>query len=297
LEFFLGRSIAIEGCVVATHLTANSYGKSRVRLTKVTRTGDRHDLMELSVDVALEGAFEDSYTAGDNTSVVATDSMKNTVYVLAKEHPIEAIESFAATMGEHYLKTYPHVSGATIDIAQAKWARIQAGGNPHTHPFGGGGDEKRTAQAVCTRSGTKITAGIEDLLVLKTTDSAFKGFVRDRYTTLKETDDRIFATSISATWTYAAGAKTDFNKTFDAVRAMILETFAANMSLAVQQTLYEMGEKILASVPSVEEVAIVMPNKHRLLVDLKAFGLENRNEIFVPTDEPYGMIRGVIRRK
>jgi urate oxidase len=280
------------------HLVSHSYGKSRVRLTKVTRGPQQHDLKEMTVDITLEGAFDACYTCGDNSSVVATDSMKNTVYVLAREHPVDSIESFGLHLAEHFLKTYDHVTAATASIGLTRWDRIHVDGKPHAYAFVGGGDERRTAEVRVTREGRSVTSGLTDLLVLKTTDSGFVGFVRDRYTTLRETDDRIFATSVTANWICRPDIKVcDWNAQFERVRQLILETFATHKSLAVQQTIHEIGDRVLASLPEVDEIAITMPNKHRILVDLSPFGLDNNNEIFVPIDEPYGLIRGVLCRE
>jgi urate oxidase len=278
-------------------LSFNAYGKSKVRLTKVTRHGKRHDLTELSVDVQLAGDFADSYLTGDNSNVVATDSMKNTVYVLAKSHPVDSPESFAIHVAKHFTSTYKQVEQATITVEQTRWGRIKVGGKPHTHAFVGCGNEKHVSTVTHDRAGSKllVTGGVADLLVLKTTGSEFRGYVRDEYTTLPETKDRIFATSIDATWTLG-DADADFNNCYDLIRTALLETFADHHSLAVQQTLYAMAEAALDACPEVESIRLGMPNKHRLLVDLKPFGLQNQNEIFVPTDEPHGNIIGYVER-
>src|SRR4051812_44636402 len=184
-------------------LTANHYGKSDVRLTKVVRRGAHHDLFEFSVDVQLIGDFAASYTAGDNSKIVATDSMKNTVYVVAKENDFTSAEQYALILAEHFSRTYRQVETAMVSVRQSSWSRIDTGGKPHDHAFVSGGAELHTAVARATRgSATTIAGGIQDLLVLKTTNSAFKNFVSDRYRTLKDTDDRIFATSVTASWNY-----------------------------------------------------------------------------------------------
>jgi urate oxidase len=272
------------------------YGKSDVRVTKVIRRKDRHELVEISVDITLGGDFKDSYVKGDNRKVVATDSIKNTVYVLAKRQRLDSIESFGVALAEHFMKTYPQVNYACAQVRQARWKRINVRGMPHPHAFINGGNERRVC-TVTQERGHKVGIGIalEDLLVLKTTDSAFSDFHRDEYTTLQDTDDRIFATQINAWWTYG-NQRPDFNKAFDQVRSALIETFATHKSEAVQQTLYAMGQAALRRCKAVSGIKISLPNKHRLLVNLKAFGLENQNEIFVWTDEPFGSIQGFLKR-
>jgi len=278
-------------------LTANHYGKSDVRLTKVVRRGAHHDLFEFSVDVELRGDFAASYTAGDNSKIVATDSMKNTVYVLAKERDFNSAEQFAILLAEHFTKTYSHVETATVTVRQSSWSRINTNGKPHDHAFVSGGAELHTAVATSTRGdATTIAGGVQDLLVLKTTNSAFKGFVRDRYRTLKDTDDRIFATSVTASWDYSSIAA-DFVAAHEGIRTAMLDVFATHMSYAVQETMYEMGRAALSAAPEISNIRLRLPNKHRIPVNLQPFGLENKNEIFVWTDEPFGDISAFIERK
>jgi urate oxidase len=276
-------------------LTHHSYGKSQVRLTTVTRQADRHDLTDLCVAVRLEGAFDASYTRGDNSQVVATDTMKNTVYALAKDHPLTDPEGFGQALADHFITAYPQVSAAAIELAEEPWQRLVVGGREHPHAFAGGTAERRTATVTRTRDGLRVESGLDGLLLLKTTDSAFRGFVRDRYTTLSEADDRILATVLRATWEHGE-LPVDWNASHRRVRQALLETFANHHSLAVQQTLYAMGEAALEAGATLRQITLTMPNKHRLLVNLQPFGLENANEVFVATDEPYGLITGTLRR-
>ncbi len=283
-----------------TALGQNSYGKSSVRLMKVTRQPDRHELKEVNVNIQLEGAFEKVYTVGDNRNVLPTDTMKNTVYALAKDHPLHCIEEFGVTLSEHFIKNNPDVSKATIELIESRWERIPmsssgAKSTPHSWSFTGGASEKRTSLVTKTRTALVIRSGIRDLLILKTTGSAFKEYVKDKYTTLKETDDRILATNAEIQWLYS-NANTDFNKSFQNIRQSLLEMFANHESLSVQHTLYAMGEAALKACGDVSEVTLTMPNKHCLLVDLTPFGMQNKNEIFVPTSEPHGLISGTIKR-
>ena len=268
-----------------------------MRLTKVTRHDDRHDLSEISVDVELTGDFDASYTDGDNRLIVATDSIRNTVYVLARSHPLGSLEAFGMHLGRHFVDGYPQVASATIQLTQSPWERIQVGSAPHPRAFIGGGAERRVCTVTTSREEARVHAGLEDLLVLKTTDSEFLGFARDRFTTLPDTTDRILATSVSARWSYGRGrVEPDWNAAYGAIRQAMLEVFATHHSLSVQQTLYFMGEAALAACPQIDEVTLHLPNRHRLLVNLAPFGLDNPNVIFTPTEEPFGMISGTLRR-
>lgn len=277
-------------------LIHDSYGKSHVRLTKVTRLGDRHELKELDVAIELEGDFAASYTQGDNSQVIATDSMKNTVYVLARNHPLESIEDFARSLARHFVDRYPQVEKSTVRISEQAWQRMHIDGKPHSHAFVSGGNEQRTCMAHVPRGADEIVAsGISDLLVLKTTDSAFKDFVSDEFRTLPDTEDRIFATIVKVHWIYS-DYNVDWNAQFAAAREAILTTFAKHYSLAVQQTLLAMGEAVLAACPAVERVNLTLPNQHRIPFNLEPFGLDNPNVIFVPTTEPHGLISGSVVR-
>ena len=277
-------------------LTSHSYGKSRIRVTRVTRLADRHEIRELIVDVQLEGDFDASYTQGDNRQVIATDTMKNVVYALAHGRPAEAIEQFGAALATHFLECSAHVRSATVRLAENPWKRIVVDGRAHPHAFVGGSSESRIAVIRADRLGLHFEAGIEGLQVLKTTGSGFSGFSRDEYTTLPETSDRIFATEVQAHWHYAPANERDWDELHRAVRRTLVETFAGHESLSVQQTLHEMGLAALDACSAVEEITLTLPNKHRTLVDLVRFGKENCNEVFVASDEPYGRISGTLRR-
>jgi urate oxidase len=276
-------------------LVHDTYGKSRVRLTKVTRHAGRHDLKELCVAVRLEGDLQASYTQGDNRWVVATDTMKNIVYAKALDHPLHDPESFGLALAGHFLQSYAHVTLAEIELAEQIWQRIVLDGKPHPHAFSGGGGERRTCQVTRTRQGPRIQSGLDGLLLLKTTDSAFAGFLRDQYTTLPETDDRVLATLLRADWVYRAEGP-DWNRCHELIRRTLVEVFAEHQSLSVQQTLYTMGSAALDACDAITEITLTMPNKHHLLVNLHPFGLANPNAIFVPTDEPHGLITGTLRR-
>jgi urate oxidase len=281
---------------VAAILSGNSYGKSAVRLVKVVRSGTHHEIRELTVDVALEGAFDAAHLDGDNSAVLPTDTMKNTVYAKARELPLDEPEEFAAVLARHFLAASPAASRARVHIAEHGWRRLDVGGVAHDHAFERGGSDVRVARVALARGeAPEIHAGIDGLLILKSGRSAFSGYPRDAYTTLRETEDRILATSMTAHWRYREGAS-EFGEQFAAVRRALLETFADHESKSVQHTLYAMGEAAIARCDAVREISITMPNKHHLLVDLAPLGLDNANEIFVPTSEPYGLIEATIRR-
>ena len=277
-------------------LSFHRYGKARVRVLKVTRTSARHDVKELDVSVLLQGDFETSYTSSDNRLVVATDTMKNTIQLLAKERLGTENEDFGRELGEHFLKTYPQVSQVEISLKEHCWQRLQAEGKPHSHAFMEKSAATPFCHLICSRGASpKIDSGIEDLLIMKSTGSGFEGFLRDRYTTLPETKDRILATRLKAVWSYqtppgshsAANAK---------VLSAMLDEFARHVSPSVQATLFEMGKAALRAVPEISRITLTMPNQHCLLANLKPFGVSNENELFVPTDEPHGVIEGTVTR-
>ncbi len=285
-------------------LIANRYGKSRIRLVKVRRpqrpsqlagagVPASHELVDVTIDVQLEGAFAAVYVDGDNASCLATDTMKNTVYALARQHPIDQIERFVVRLADHFLAK-PAVSRVRISAVEQPWTRVSVGGRPHPYAFVQPGAERWTARVTSDARGAEIRSGLANLVMLKTSDSAFSGFPRDQYTTLPETDDRIMATSITASWAYQPGT-TDFAVRADVRRALV-ETFAAHLSRSVQHTLYAMGEAALAACRELSAITLSLPNRHHLLVDLQPFGLDNPNEIFVATDQPFGLIEATIRR-
>jgi urate oxidase len=276
-------------------LVHNNYGKSRVRLMKVARKGDWHSIQETTVKIALEGDFEEAHTVGDNSKVLPTDTMKNTVYALAHQTTeIEEIEIFALRLAKHFLKHNLQVSRVTIEIAEHDWTRM-SNGEPHPHSFIKSSDEKRTTIIKATREGASVESGVVDLIVLKTTKSGFVGFIKDQYTTLPEATDRIFATSIKANWLYA-NPDAATGETWRSARQTIIETFAAHDSLSVQHTLYAMGQAVLEKFAGITEISLSLPNIHYLPVDVSRFGFENDNRIFLPTDEPHGLIEARLSR-
>jgi urate oxidase len=277
-------------------LVQNNYGKARVRLMKVAREGEHHELQNLTVQIAFEGDFTDVHKTGDNSLVLPTDTMKNTVYTLSQQtQEIEEIETFALRLANYFLANNQQVSRVIVKIDEHGWTRVAVGGEPHRHSFIKGSDEKRTTAVSAERDAVTIESGIEDLIVLKTTKSGFVGFIKDCYTTLPESTDRIFCTSVKADWRYA-NAEAATGENWRNVRQTIIETFAGHDSLSVQHTLYAMGEAVLEKFADVAEISFSMPNIHCLPVDFTRFGLENDNRIFTPTDEPHGLIEARLSR-
>lgn len=277
-------------------ITQDNYGKSRVRLMKIARHGETHELQNVTVNIALEGDFEAIHTAGDNSLCLPTDTMKNTVYALAGQtREIEEIEGFGRRLAEHFLGHNPQISRVRIELAEHFWKRMKFDEELHPHSFVKGSGEKRTAKISAAREAVTVESGVEDLVVLKTTRSGFTGYIKDSYTTLPETSDRIFSTAVKAVWRYAhPGAAT--GDAWHQIRETILKTFAGHDSLSVQHTLYAMGEAVLEKFAEVEEIYFSLPNIHCLPVDIARFGLENDNRIFVPTDEPHGLIEARLTR-
>ena len=279
---------------MAIRLGENSYGKSSVRLLRVARQEGRHDIKELTVAIRFEGDFEAAHTKGDNRKILPTDTMKNTVYALARQHSIETVEEFGLHLVEHFITYNAQVSRVRIKIDEQPWTRLPHGGKPHATAFTRAGGEKRTALLIGTREGTTIRAGVDDLVVLKTTDSAFEDFLRDPFTTLKEDRNRILATAIQADWLYP-GDEVEFGPVWHGVRQLLLETFAEHKSFSLQHTLYAMGEAVLNNFENVLEI-LSLPNKHFNLVDLAPLGMDNPAEVFLPTDEPHGSIEATLRK-
>ena len=270
----------------------NTYGKSAIRLVKVDRHVTPHRVRDLTIGIALEGDFAASYSEGDNSAVIATDTMKNTAYALAGEHLTGPIEEFGIVLGRHFLQAEAEVALARVSIDEHRWHPIGTAPDAFTRD----GSETRTARVVVGRNDTTVRAGIDGLSVMKTTRSAFEGFPRDRFTTLKETDDRIMATKVTAAWTYEAGSSVDFDASYAAVRATFLETMADHHSVSVQASIWIIGKAILEHHVEVAEVSMSLPNLHHWTVDLSPFGIENDREIYVSTTEPHGLIEATIRR-
>ncbi len=277
-------------------LAENRYGKSRVRLSRITRHGDRHDFQEWSVRVLLHGDFEASFVDADNSKILPTDTMKNTVYSVARDSKAATIEEFAIELGDYLLTNNSQVSKASVDIEEKAWQRMIVDGAPEATTFKLGGSELHTVHAVREKSGVwAIASGVDGMVILKTTKSAFTGYIKDRLTTLKPATDRILGTSATAMWDYATTVR-DYSEARARIVAALMKEFAANNSMSVQQTLFDMGRAALGAAPEIARITLTMPNLHHLLADLSPFGQDNPNHIFVPIDEPHGYIEATIER-
>ncbi len=277
-------------------LGENRYGKSRVRLSRITRHADRHDFQEWTVRLLLEGDFESSFTQADNSKILPTDTMKNTVYSLARDSKAATIEEFAIELGDYLLASNPQVSSAGVEIEEKAWERVHCDGGSSPTTFRLCGPELNTVAATFDKNGQRdVAAGIKKLTLLKTTKSAFTGYIKDRLTTLKPATDRILGTSATVVWTYASGAP-NYADVRLRILGSLLRTFAAHDSMSVQHTLFDMGKAALDAAPEITSIKLTLPNLHHLLADLSPFGQDNPNHIFVPIDEPHGYIEAAVER-
>jgi urate oxidase len=277
-------------------LSANRYGKSRVRLSRIMRHGDRHEFNEWTVNLLLQGDFESSFTEADNSKILPTDTMKNTVYFVARNSYAVSIEEFAIELGDYLLDNNPQVTTVRVEIEEKAWEPMVVEGVPEATTFRLRGPELQTVRAERKRGGAwSISPGVDGLVILKTSKSAFTGYIKDKLTTLKPATDRIFGTRATVKWEYAA-ISPDYAQVRTRIIAAILKEFAAHDSLSVQHTLFDMGKAALAAAPEISRILLTMPNLHHLLVDLSPFGQDNPNQIFVPIDEPHGYIEAAIER-
>lgn len=274
----------------------NQYGKAEVRLVHVDRSTPVHRIKDVNVTSQLTGDFSATHLTGDNGAVIPTDTQKNTAYALARLGGVGAIEDFALRMARNFVDKYPQVSGARQEVEEYFWQRIETSSEgPHDHAFARAGTEVRTAVVRKEGEAETVISGLTDLVVLKSTGSEFHGFPEVEYTTLVETTDRILATAVSARWRHV-GTDVDWDKSYTDVRQILLDRFALTHSLSLQQTLYAMGEGVLAAHPGIAEIRFSMPNKHHFLVDMSSWGLDNPNEVWYAADRPYGLIEASVIR-
>jgi urate oxidase len=274
---------------VAIVLGRNRYGKAETRLVHVDRGGDGHALTDLNVSVALAGDLAATHLSGDNSGVLPTDTMKNTVYAFAREHGVGSPEAFGLLLARHFVATQPQISEARVSLEAYGWERL----GPHS--FRRSGDFVRTAVVTVADAGVQVVSGLKDLVLLNTTASEFHGYPRDRYTTLPETTDRILATAVDARWRHLS-ADAAWDASFAGAKDALVEAFVSTHSRSLQQTLYAMGERVLAQRPELAEIRLALPNKHHYLVDLSPFDLENPREVYLAGDRPYGLIEGTVTR-
>jgi urate oxidase len=274
-----------------SRLGPNRYGKAETHVVRVTRDGETHHIRDLTVGVALSGDMEAVHLTGDNSAVLATDTQKNTVFAFARKHGIDSPEAFGLLLARHFVGSRPTIHHARVSVEEHFWERIGDTG----HSFARRGGETRTAVVHHDDTATHVVSGLKDLIVLNSTDSEFWGYVKDEYTTLPETRDRILATEVTAQWRHTTD-DADWEESYPAARRALLEAFARTYSLSLQQTLYAMGDRLLDGLPGVCEVRLSLPNKHHFTVDLQPFGLDNDNEVFYAADRPYGLIEGTVVR-
>lgn len=274
---------------MAIVLGPNRYGKAETRLVRVHRDGETYGLVDFNVSVALSGDLAATHQTGDNSGVLPTDTMKNTVYAFAKQHGVGEPEAFALLLARHFVKTQGQVDSAKVSVESYAWDRL----GPHS--FQKRGDYTRTTVVTVSREATQVVSGISGLVLLNTTASEFHGFVKDRYTTLPESTDRILATAVDAKWRHL-GDDADWAASFQGALDAMTGAFVNTYSYSLQQTLLSMGTMVLTNRPELAEIRLTLPNKHHYLVDLSPFGLENDNEVFIAGDRPYGLIEGTVTR-
>ncbi|MEU5510650.1 factor-independent urate hydroxylase [Streptomyces fungicidicus] len=285
-----------------TTLGQNQYGKAENRVVRITRDGATHHIKDLNVSVALSGDMEEVHYSGSNASVLPTDTTKNTVYAFAKEHGIESAEQFGIHLARHFVTSQEPIRRARIRIEEYAWERIGTPGEGE-HSFVRKGQETRLAQITFDGEEWEVVSGLKDLTVMNSTDSEFRGFVKDGYTTLQETRDRVLATSVSGRWRFnwtGDGQRTpDWDTSYEETRKHLLQAFAETYSRSLQQTMYRMGARIIDHRDEIDEVRFSLPNSHHFLVDLEPFGLKNDTAdgaVYFASDRPYGLIEATILR-
>jgi urate oxidase len=289
---------------MAIELGRNQYGKAETRVVRINRDTDRHEIRDLNVTTTLRGDFTDAHTRGDQARVLPTDTQKNTCFAYAKEKGVGEIEEYAQALARHFVDDIGPVSAARVEVDEYGWERVRVGGEGHPHTFARtSGEVRTTAVTVTGAEGAEpgqrawIVSGLKDLVLLKSTGSEFSGFLKDAYTTLAETSDRILATSLIARWRYASPVRlTGWDEAYAQIRQLLVERFATVHSLALQQTLWEMGRAVLEAREDVAEIRLSAPNRHHFLADLAPFGVANPGEVFYAADRPYGLIQCAVQR-
>jgi len=277
-------------------LIKNRYGKGRVRVMRIHRDGDRHEVSQLNVKAMMEGDFAQTYTHADNSNSVSTDTIKNIVNIVARENTGLGTEEFCQVLAKKYLDTYPQIASVSIAAHETKWSRLSFGGKPHPHSFILDSNGKPFVEVMSVRGGAStLASGIDGFTFMKSTQSGWENYVKDSYTTIPPTNDRMCATSMVASWKWSA-KPASYAATNSKILATLLEVFGTTYSASVQDSLYRMGEAALAAVPEISEISMACPNMHFILMNLSAFGLDNNNDVFLPTDEPHGQIECTVGR-
>ncbi|XP_053549285.1 uricase [Bombina bombina] len=279
------------------------YGKNAVKVLRIKRDGKQHFIKEIEANVQLTLKSKKDYLEGDNSDIIPTDTIKNTVYALSKLKGIKTIEEFALDVANHFLTSFDHVTEAKIYIQEAPWKRMEKNGIGHVHAFIYSPEGIRFCEVEQKYGGRPVIySGIKELRILKTTQSGFEGFLKDRYTTLPEVKDRCFSTVVNCKWKYSTSKVVDFDNIWKIIKETILDKFAGpydkgEYSPSVQKTLYDIQVLSLAKIHEIEEIEIILPNKHYFTMDLSKMGLTNQDEVLLPLDNPYGNIAGTLRRK
>jgi urate oxidase len=280
---------------MAIILGDTQYGKAESRLVRFVRDQPRHEIRDLNVTTALRGPFDPAHLLGDQSNVLPTDTQKNTAYAFAKSKGVDSIEDFGLALARHFVGDIDPVVGARIEIEEFSWTRVIVDGTEHDHTWIRTGQEVRTAAITVDPSGEYVIGGFKDLVILKSTGSEFSGFLKDEYTTLGETTDRVMATSLVAQWRFST-TDVAWDDVYAGIKAVIIREFATLHSLALQQTLWHMGKAVLEAYPQVAEIRFSAPNKHHFIVDLSPFKLDNPGEVFWAADRPYGLIQATVTR-
>lgn len=276
-------------------LGKNQYGKAENRVVRIYRDTPRHEIRDVTVSTCLRGDFSAAHLTGNQADVLPTDTQKQTAYAYAKEKGLLAIEDYGLDLARHFVAEIAPVQGARVEIDEYAWQRVDVGGQGHDHTWVRAGQEVRTAAVTVDEDGEWVVGGLKELVILKSTGSAFAGFLTDAYTVLEPAHDRVMATSLTAQWRFTT-TKVAWDEVYRGVRALMTETFAVVASRALQQTLYEMGKAVLENYPMLAEIRLSAPNKHHFAYDLTRFGLENNNEVFHADDRPYGLIQATVTR-
>ena len=280
---------------MSVRLAENSYGESNIRLLRLARQEGRDDVKDLTLTIRFDGDFEAAHAKGDNRKIVPGDTVKNTVYALARQHSMETAEDFALHLIEHFLTYNPQIATVRIETAENVWARLPHGGKPHPSAFARAGGERRTSLLTGTRETTSIRSGVDGLVVMKTSDATFDNFLREPYTTLPADSNRILGAMIQADWLYT-NEDIEFGPVWHGLRQMLVEVFAEHKSKSLQHTLYAMGEAVLNNFNNIEEIHLSSPEKHLNLVDLTPLGMDNPGTVFVPLDAPYGTADATLKK-
>ena len=215
-------------------------------MVRIYRDTPRHEIHDVNVSTCLRGDFSAAHLTGDQSDVLPTDTQKQTAYAYAKEKGLASIEDYGLALARHFVHDVEPVQGARIEIDEYAWERAVVDGAEHDHTWIRKGQEVRTAAVTVDGDGEWVVGGLKDLVILKSTGSEFAGFLTDPYTILEPTHDRVMATSLVAQWRFTRPAgdwQIAWDEVYAGVKTQLVKQFAVVQSLALQQTLYAMGER------------------------------------------------------